>query len=49
MNSFGSVKVPNSNAFWAAPFVPQWFGALGTRRTRFVAFRDTNRDPAVGG
>ena len=37
------------DAFWAAPFVPQWFGALGTRRTRFVAFRDTNRDPAVGG
>ena len=24
------------DAFWAAPFVPQWFGALGTRRTRFV-------------
>lgn len=37
------------DAFWAAPFVSQWFGALGTRRTRFVAFRDTNRDPAVGG
>lgn len=37
------------DAFWAAPFVPQWFGALGSRRTRFVAFRDTNRDPALGG
>ena len=37
------------DAFWAAPFVPQWFGALGATRTRFIAFRDANRDPAMGG
>jgi len=32
---------------YMAPFVPQWYGALGDARTRYILFKDTNRDPLL--
>ena len=40
--------VSAGDAIWMAPFVPQWFGALGERRARYIIFKDTGADPLLG-
>jgi glyoxylate utilization-related uncharacterized protein len=30
---------------WAAPYVPQWFAAMGAQAARLVVYRDRNIDP----
>ena len=37
------------DVIWMAPFVPQWYGALGKRRTRYILYKDTNREPGSYG
>lgn len=39
--------VSAGDAVYMAPFVPQWYGALGDARTRYILFKDTNRDPLL--
>ncbi|MEW5316628.1 MAG: hypothetical protein WDW38_007988 [Sanguina aurantia] len=33
------------DAVWMAPFVIQWYAALGTSRTRYILYKDTTADP----
>ncbi|CAN4078086.1 unnamed protein product [Withania somnifera] len=33
------------NAIWMAPFVPQWYAALGKTRSRYLIYKDVNRNP----
>ena len=33
------------DVIWTAPFVPQWYGALGKRRTRHILYHGTRREP----
>ncbi|XP_031482197.1 (S)-ureidoglycine aminohydrolase [Nymphaea colorata] len=33
------------DAIWMAPFVPQWYAALGKTRSRYLLYKDVNRDP----
>lgn len=37
--------VQAGDAIWMAPFLPQWYGALGRTRTRYLLYKDANRDP----
>ncbi|GMH09286.1 hypothetical protein Nepgr_011127 [Nepenthes gracilis] len=37
--------VQAGDAIWMAPFVPQWYAALGKTRTRYLLYKDVNRDP----
>ena len=37
--------VQTGDAIWMAPFVVQWYAALGQNRSRYVINKDTNRDP----
>ncbi|KAJ1415060.1 RmlC-like cupin domain superfamily [Sesbania bispinosa] len=37
--------VQAGDAIWMAPFVPQWYGALGKTRTRYLLYKDVNRSP----
>ncbi|GBF96850.1 (S)-ureidoglycine aminohydrolase [Raphidocelis subcapitata] len=37
--------VQAGDAVWAAPYVPQWFGAMGAEPARLVVYRDRNIDP----
>jgi len=37
--------VQAGDAIWMAPYVPQWFAALGTERARYVLYKDVNNDP----
>ncbi|CAI9095602.1 OLC1v1031590C1 [Oldenlandia corymbosa var. corymbosa] len=37
--------VQAGDAIWMAPFVPQWYAALGTSRTRYLLYKDGNRNP----
>lgn len=39
--------VKAGDAIWMAPFVPQWYGALGQVRTRYLLYKDVNRDPLL--
>ena len=39
--------VAAGDAIYMAPFVPQWYGALGYSRTRYILYKDTNRDPLL--
>ncbi|KIZ01559.1 hypothetical protein MNEG_6401 [Monoraphidium neglectum] len=41
----GWYPVRAGDAVWAAPYVPQWFAALGQERARLVMYRDRNVDP----
>mmetsp|Transcript_11075 Transcript_11075/g.30962 ORF Transcript_11075/g.30962 Transcript_11075/m.30962 type:complete len:333 (-) Transcript_11075:82-1080(-) len=38
-------SVQAGDAIWMAPFVPQWFGALGKKRSRYILYKDTYRSP----
>uniref|UniRef100_M1CHD5 Transcription factor n=1 Tax=Solanum tuberosum TaxID=4113 RepID=M1CHD5_SOLTU len=33
------------DAIWMAPFVPQWYAALGKTRSRYLIYKDVNRNP----
>lgn len=37
--------VQAGDVIWMAPFVPQWYAALGSTRSRYILYKDTNRDP----
>ncbi|PON37035.1 (S)-ureidoglycine aminohydrolase [Parasponia andersonii] len=37
--------VQSGDAIWMAPFVPQWYAALGKTRTRYLLYKDVNRNP----
>ncbi|XP_010269826.1 PREDICTED: (S)-ureidoglycine aminohydrolase [Nelumbo nucifera] len=37
--------VQAGDAIWMAPFVPQWYAALGKTRTRYLLYKDVNRNP----
>eukprot|EP00249_Psilotum_nudum_P020845 c27870_g2_i1 orf=332-1240(+) len=39
--------VQAGDAIWMGPFVPQWFGALGQTTSRYLLYKDVNRDPFV--
>lgn len=41
--------VQSGDTIWMAPFVPQWYAALGKTKTRYLLYKDVNRDPLIWG
>jgi len=39
--------VQAGDVIWMAPFVPQWYAALGKTRSRYILYKDTSRDPLL--
>ncbi|KAF5178280.1 (S)-ureidoglycine aminohydrolase [Thalictrum thalictroides] len=39
--------VQAGDAIWMAPFVPQWYAALGKNRSRYLLYKDVNRNPLL--
>ncbi|CAK9857222.1 unnamed protein product [Sphagnum jensenii] len=39
--------VQAGDTIWMAPFVPQWYAALGKTKSRYILYKDTNRDPLL--
>ena len=39
--------VQAGDAIWMAPYVIQWYGALGTATSRYILYKDTTEDPLV--
>jgi (S)-ureidoglycine aminohydrolase len=39
--------VQAGDAIWMAPYVVQWYAALGTERSRYIIYKDTTVDPLV--
>lgn len=39
------MPVKQGDSIWMAPFVPQWYGALGTEPSRYILYKDTTEDP----
>ncbi|KDD75522.1 hypothetical protein H632_c639p1 [Helicosporidium sp. ATCC 50920] len=37
--------VQTGDAIWMAPYVPQWYGALGSTPSRYILYKDTMVDP----
>ncbi|XP_047152853.1 (S)-ureidoglycine aminohydrolase [Vigna umbellata] len=37
--------VQAGDVIWMAPFIPQWYAALGKTRTRYLIYKDANRSP----
>ncbi|RMZ53192.1 hypothetical protein APUTEX25_005181 [Auxenochlorella protothecoides] len=37
--------VQAGDVIWMAPYVPQWYAALGTQPTRYLIYKDTTLDP----
>ncbi|KAK1564320.1 hypothetical protein Q3G72_000571 [Acer saccharum] len=37
--------VQAGDVIWMAPFVPQWYAALGKTRSRYLIYKDVNRNP----
>ena len=37
--------VQAGDAIWMAPYVPQWFAALGTKPARYILYKDVHTDP----
>lgn len=37
--------VQAGDTIWMAPYVPQWYAALGTSPTRYLIYKDTSLDP----
>ncbi|KAJ9173308.1 hypothetical protein P3X46_016459 [Hevea brasiliensis] len=37
--------VQSGDVIWMAPFVPQWYAALGKTRSRYLLYKDVNRNP----
>lgn len=40
--------VTAGDAIWMAPFVPQWYCALGLQVSRYIIIKDTIVDPLLG-
>ena len=40
--------VQAGDAVWMAPYVLQWYGALGSTPTRYILYKDTTLDPLGG-
>ncbi|PSC68380.1 DNA-binding protein isoform X1 isoform C [Micractinium conductrix] len=41
------LPVQSGDAIWMAPFVPQWYAALGKQETRYLIYKDTIVDPLL--
>ncbi|XP_010531683.1 PREDICTED: (S)-ureidoglycine aminohydrolase [Tarenaya hassleriana] len=39
--------VQAGDVIWMAPFVPQWYAALGKTRSRYLLYKDVNRSPLL--
>mmetsp|Transcript_1930 Transcript_1930/g.2159 ORF Transcript_1930/g.2159 Transcript_1930/m.2159 type:complete len:304 (-) Transcript_1930:222-1133(-) len=39
--------VQAGDVIYMAPFVTQWYGALGKERSRYILYKDTNREPLL--
>ncbi|OEL30336.1 putative (S)-ureidoglycine aminohydrolase [Dichanthelium oligosanthes] len=39
--------VQAGDTIWMAPFVPQWYAALGKTRSRYLLYKDVNRNPLI--
>ncbi|KAJ8768446.1 hypothetical protein K2173_021599 [Erythroxylum novogranatense] len=39
--------VQAGDVIWMAPFVPQWYAALGKTPSRYLLYKDVNRDPLL--
>ncbi|XP_057792934.1 (S)-ureidoglycine aminohydrolase isoform X1 [Salvia miltiorrhiza] len=39
--------VEAGDTIWMAPFVPQWYAALGKSKTRYLLYKDVNRNPLI--
>ncbi|TVU39071.1 hypothetical protein EJB05_12474 [Eragrostis curvula] len=39
--------VQAGDTIWMAPFVPQWYAALGKTKTRYLLYKDVNRNPLI--
>ena len=39
--------VQTGDAIYMAPFAPQWFAALAPGRSRYIIYKDVNRDPLL--
>ncbi|BBN03284.1 (S)-ureidoglycine aminohydrolase [Marchantia polymorpha subsp. ruderalis] len=39
--------VQAGDVIWMAPYVPQWYAALGRTRSRYIIYKDVNRDPLL--
>ncbi|KAL5198043.1 hypothetical protein ABZP36_001555 [Zizania latifolia] len=35
------------DTIWMAPFVPQWYAALGKTKSRYLLYKDVNRNPLL--
>lgn len=44
-NDFHPVSA--GDCIYMAPYVPQWYGALGTNTSRYILYKDANREPAI--
>ncbi|PXF47636.1 putative (S)-ureidoglycine aminohydrolase [Gracilariopsis chorda] len=54
LRGFGIYRLANAyfhvstgDVIYMAPFVPQWYAALGTQPTRYFLYKDTNVDPLI--
>lgn len=41
------MPVTTGDIIYMAPFVPQWYAALGEHQTRYFLYKDTNVDPLI--
>ena len=39
--------VQSGDAIWMAPYVLQWYAALGNSPSRYILFKDTTQDPGT--
>lgn len=39
--------VKAGDAIWMAPYVPQWYAALGSETSRYILYKDTTVDPVL--
>jgi len=39
--------VSAGDAIWMGPYCPQWFGAIGTGKARYLIYKNWNRDPLL--
>lgn len=39
--------VQAGDAIWMAPYVVQWFAALGQKSSRYILYKDTTLDPSI--
>ncbi len=40
--------ITRGDAIWMAPYVPQWYAALGPEPSRYILYKDTTLDPLEG-